>query len=158
QFHHVIDVAPTVLEAAGLPQPRSVNGTPQRPIEGVSMVYSFDDAKAKDRHVTQYFEILCNRAIYHDGWVAGTVHRAPWEGAPRVASFDKDKWELYNVREDFSQSNDLAAKNPKKLQELQTLFLKEAAKYSVLPLDDRSIERFNPLLAGRPDLMAGRTS
>ncbi len=158
QFHHVIDVAPTVLEAAGLPEPKVVNGSIQRPIEGVSMVYSFDDAKAKDRHTTQYFEILCNRAIYHDGWVAGTVHRLPWESKPRVDSFDKDRWELYHVAEDFSQSNDLATKYPEKLQELQALFLKEAVKYHVLPLDDRSVERFNPVLAGRPDLMGGRTS
>lgn len=158
QFHHVIDVAPTILEACRLPEPKSVNGTAQRPIEGVSMVYSFDDAKAKDRHVTQYFEIICNRAIYHDGWIAGTVHKAPWEGKPRVTSFDKDKWELYHVAEDFSQSVDLAEKHPEKLKELQALFLKEAVKYSVLPLDDRSIERLNASLAGRPDLMGERKS
>jgi arylsulfatase len=158
QFHHVIDVAPTVLEACGLPEPKSVNGTVQRPIEGVSMVYTFDDAKAKDRRTTQYFEIFCNRAVYHDGWVAATVHKAPWEGKPRVDSFDKDKWELYNVAEDFSEAHNIAAKHPDKLKELQAVFLKEAVKYHVLPLDDRSLERFDSRLAGRPDLMQGRTS
>ncbi|HEV3005463.1 MAG TPA: arylsulfatase [Pirellulales bacterium] len=157
QFHHVIDVAPTVLEAAGLPEPKSVNGTAQTPIEGVSMVYSFDDAKAKDRHTTQYFEIFCNRAIYHDGWLAGTVHRAPWEPGPR-STIEDDQWELYDTRTDYSLMNDLAAKNPAKLSQLQDLFLKEAVKNHVLPLDDRGIERLNAALAGRPDLMAGRTS
>jgi arylsulfatase len=158
QFHHVIDIAPTILEACGLPQPKSVDGVAQRPIEGVSMLYSFNDPTAKDRHITQYFEILCNRAIYHDGWVAGTVHRAPWDYKPRVDSFEKDAWELYNVAEDFSQSTDLAAANPEKLKDLQALFLAEAVKYQVLPLDDRTIERLNPAMAGRPDLMGGRTS
>lgn len=158
QFHHVIDIAPTVLEAAGLPEPKSVNGSVQRPFEGVSMLYSFNDATAKDRHTTQYFEIFANRAIYHDGWLAGTVHKAPWEGKARADSFDKDRWELYHVAEDFSQSNDLAARNPDKLRELQALFLREAVQYHVLPLDDRSLERLNPALVGRPDLMGGRTS
>lgn len=158
QFHHVIDVTPTVLEVCGLPEPKEVNGFQQRPIEGVSMVYTFADAKAKDRHTTQYFEIFCNRAIYHDGWVAGTVHKAPWEPKARADSFDKDRWELYNVAEDFSQSNDLAAKHPEKLKELQAQFLKEAVKYQVLPLDDRVFERFIASMVGRPDLMEGRTS
>lgn len=158
QFHHVIDIAPTVLEACGLPQPKEVNGFKQRPIEGYSMMYSFDDAKAKERHNTQYFEIFCNRAIYRDGWVAGTVHKAPWEPKPRVASFDQDRWELYNVAEDFSQSTDLAANHPEKLKELQALFLTEAEKYQVLPLDDRVFERFIASMVGRPDLMEGRTS
>jgi arylsulfatase A-like enzyme len=157
QFHHVIDVAPTVLEAAGLPEPKVVNGTKQAPIEGVSMVYTFGDAKAKSRHLVQYFEILGNRAIYSDGWLAGTVHRAPWEAKPRTALLE-DKWELYNTRNDFSLANDLAAKNPAKLKELQSLFLKEAVKYRVLPIDDRVFERMIPALAGRPDLMGGRTS
>ncbi len=121
------------------------------------MVYTFDDAKAKDRHTTQYFEIFGNRAIYHDGWLAGTVHRAPWETKPR-ATLDKDVWELYDTRTDFSLANDLAAKNPAKLKEMQDLFLKEAVKYHVLPIDDRVLERLNAALAGRPDLMAGRTS
>ena len=157
QFHHLIDIAPTVLEAAGLPEPKSVNGTVQRPIEGVSLLYTFDQPEAKSRHTTQYFEIGGNRGIYHDGWFAGTVHRAPWESVPR-ATLDKDRWELYNVRTDFSQANDLAAKNPEKLKELQALFLKEAEKYHVLPIDDRSVERLDPALAGRPDLMGGRTA
>lgn len=157
QWHHVIDIAPTILEAAGLPEPKSVNGTPQTPIEGVSMLYSFSDAKAKDRRKTQYFEIFGNRGIYHDGWLAHTVHRAAWEFKPRHPLLE-DKWELYHVAEDFSSANDLAAKQPEKLKELQALFLKEAIKYQVLPLDDRSTERTNATLAGRPDLMAGRTS
>src|SRR5947209_4540494 len=157
QWHHVIDIAPTILEATGLPEPKSVNGTPQTPIEGVSMVYTFADAKAKDRHKTQYFEIFCNRGIYHDGWLAHTVHKAPWESVPRHP-FLEDKWELYHVEEDFSSANDLAAKDPERLKELQELFLKEAAKNQVLPLDDRFLERTNAALVGRPDLMAGRTS
>jgi arylsulfatase A-like enzyme len=157
QFHHVIDIAPTVLEAAGLPEPKVVNGTPQAPIEGVSMVYTFSNAQATSRHYVQYFEIVGNRAIYADGWLAGTVHTAPWEMKPRAALLD-DKWELYDTRNDFSLANDLAAKNPAKLKELQDLFLKEAVKHHVLPLDDRRIERLNAATAGRPDLMAGRTS
>ena len=157
QWHHVIDIAPTILEAAGLPEPKSVNGTPQTPIEGVSLVYTFDDARANSRHTTQYFEIFGNRAIYHDGWLAGTVHRAPWEPNPR-ATLQDDAWELYDTRTDFSLVNDLAAKNPGKLKEMQDLFMKEAVKNHVLPIDDRGIERVNAALAGRPDLMAGRTS
>jgi Sulfatase len=157
QFHHVIDVAPTVLEAAGLPEPKSVNGTPQAPIEGVSMVYSFDDAKAESRHKTQYFEIFGNRAVYADGWFAGTVHRVPWEPKPR-AELLNDKWELYDTRNDFSLANDLSAANPAKLKEMQDLFMKEAVKYRVLPIDDRTLERANAKLAGRPDVMGDRTS
>ncbi len=157
QFHHVIDVAPTVLEAAGLPEPKIVNGTPQKPIEGVSMIYSFDDAKAEPRHKVQYFEMIGNRAIYADGWFAGTIHKAPWEAKPRAALLD-DKWELYDTRNDFSLATDLSAQNPAKLKELQDLFMKEAVKYNVLPIDDRSIERLNAKLAGRPDLMGDRTS
>jgi arylsulfatase A-like enzyme len=157
QFHHVIDVAPTILEAAGLPFPNVVNGTPQRPMDGVSMAYTFEDAKAKDRHTTQYFEMFGNRAMYHDGWFARTIHRAPWEMKPR-RGLAEDIWELYDTRTDFSLVNDLAAKNPKKLAELQALFMKEAEKNHVLPIDDRTVERVNAALAGRPDLMAGRTS
>ncbi|MDB5349316.1 MAG: atsA 16 [Planctomycetota bacterium] len=157
QWHHVIDIAPTILEAAGLPEPKVVNSTPQTPIEGVSMLYTFADAKAKDRHRTQYFEIFGNRGIYHDDWLAHTVHRAAWEMTPRHPLLE-DRWELYHVDEDFSSANDLAAKQPEKLKELQALFLKEAIKNHVLPLDDRAIERTNAALAGRPDLMAGRTS
>ena len=157
QWHHVIDVVPTILEAAGLPEPRSVNGTPQTPIEGTSMVYSFGDAKADSTHKTQYFEIFGNRAIFSEGWLAGTVHRAAWETKPR-RPLETDVWELYDTRNDFSLVNDLAAKNPDKLKELQDLFLSEAVKNSVLPLDDRTLERTNAALVGRPDLMAGRTS
>jgi arylsulfatase len=157
QWHHVIDVAPSILEAADLPEPKSVNGTPQTPIEGVSMAYTFGSPQAPGRHMTQYFEIFGNRAIYHDGWLAGTVHRAPWEYQPR-ATLENDTWELYDTRADFSLADDLAARNPERLKEMQDLFLKEAVKYSVLPLDDRTLERFNPATAGRPDLMAGRTS
>jgi arylsulfatase A-like enzyme len=157
QFHHVIDIAPTVLEAAELPEPKVVNGTPQEPIEGVSMVYTFANAKASSRHYVQYFEIMGNRAIYSDGWLAGTVHRAPWEGKPRTTLLD-DKWELYDTRNDFSLANNLAVKNPVKLKELQDLFLKEAVKNHVLPIDDRVFERMIPASAGRPDLMGSRTS
>ncbi len=157
QWHHVVDVAPTILEAAGLPEPKVVNSTPQTPIEGVSMLYSFNEAQAKNRRETQYFEIFGNRGVYHDGWLAHTVHRAPWEGKSRNP-FPNDKWELYHVAEDFSSADDLAAKAPEKLKELQELFLKEAEKHQVLPLDDRTLERMNAALVGRPDLMAGRTS
>ena len=115
QWHHVIDIAPTILEAAGLPEPKAVNGTPQTPIEGVSLVYTFDDARANSRHTTQYFEIFGNRAIYHDGWLAGTVHRVPWEPRPR-ATLQDDTWELYDTRTDFSLVNDLAAKDPGEAQ------------------------------------------
>jgi len=157
QFHHVIDIAPTVLEAAELPEPKVVNGTPQEPIQGVSMVYTFAKPMANSRHLVQYFEILGNRAIYSDGWLAGTVHRAPWEQKPRTALAD-DKWELYDTRNDFSLVNNLAAKNPPKLKELQDLFLKEAVKSHVLPIDDRLFERFIPTMVGRPDLMGSRTA
>lgn len=157
QFHHVIDVAPTILEAAGLPEPKSVNGTSQTPIEGVSMLYTFNDAKTKSHHTTQYFEILSNRAIYKDGWLAGTVHRAPWQMKSNTTLAD-DKWELYDTSKDFSLSNDLAQKMPDKLKEMQALFTKEAINNNVLPIDDRVIERLNASLVGRPDIMAGRTS
>jgi arylsulfatase len=157
QFQHVVDIAPTVLEAAGLPEPKTVDGVAQTPMAGSSMVYTFDDPKAADRHKTQYFEIFGNRAIYSDGWVAATVHKAPWEAQPRH-KLAEDVWELYNVNEDFSESNDLAASNPEKLKEMQALFMKEAEKYRVLPIDDRVLERADPAMAGRPDLMAGRKS
>jgi len=157
QWHHVIDIAPTVLEAAKLPEPRSVNGTVQSPIEGVSMAYSFDKPDAASTHKTQYFEITGNRAIYNEGWFAGTIHRAPWEQLPRH-KLQEDILELYDTRADFSLANDVAAANPAKLEELQDVFMKEATKYRVLPIDDRSIERLNPASAGRPDLMGNRTS
>jgi arylsulfatase len=129
----------------------------QTPIEGVSMLYAFNDAKAGERHNTQYFEIFGNRALYHDGWLAGTIHKAPWEPKPR-ATLEGDTWELYDTRGDFSLVNNLAASQPAKLKELQARFLEEAVKYRVLPIDDRSLERVNAALVGRPDLMAGRTS
>ena len=157
QFHHVIDVAPTVLEAASLPEPKSVNGTVQAPIEGVSMMYTFDAPKAESRHKVQYFEMFGNRAIYADGWFAGTLHRAPWEMAPRRPLLD-DIWELYDTRNDFSLVNNLAAQNPAKLKEMQDLFMKEAVAHRALPIDDRVVERVNAKLAGRPDLMGDRTS
>jgi arylsulfatase len=156
QFHHVIDIAPTILEAARLPEPKVVNGVTQTPIEGVSLAYTFDDARARDRHLTQYFEIFGNRAIYHDGWLAGTVHRAPWEPTNRHP-LDQDVWELYDARQDFSLSRDLAKDNPKKLAEMQKRFLTEATKYHVLPLDDRFLERISASAVGRPDVMEGRT-
>jgi arylsulfatase len=158
QFSHVIDIAPTVLQVAGLPEPRVVNGTPQIPIEGTSLVYSFEDAAAQERHATQYFEIAGNRAIYHQGWFARTIHRAPWEAKPRRPLEDDTAWELYDVRADFSLADNLAARHPQKLAELQALFLAEAQKYHVLPMDDRVFERLNAAAVGRPDLMGGRSS
>lgn len=157
QFHHVIDVAPTVLEAARIPQPKSVNGVVQRPMDGVSMLYTTDDAQAAGRRTTQYFEMFGNRGIYHEGWVACTRHSIPWllTGSP---SLENDVWELYNIDLDFSEANDLAAKYPDKLKDLQALFLKEAERNHVLPIDDRRSERFNPTIAGRPDLLNGRKS
>jgi arylsulfatase len=157
QFGHVIDVAPTILEVAGLPEPKVVNGTPQIPMEGTSLAYTFADANAAERHTTQYFEIAGNRAIYHDGWLARTIHKAPWEQQPRT-SFQNDAWALYDVRNDFSLANDVAADNPTKLAELQALFLEEASRHHVLPLDDRVLERALASAVGRPDLMGGRTS
>jgi len=158
QFHHVIDVAPTVLEAAGLPEPTRVNGVEQRPMDGVSMLYTLDDAKAADRRVTQYFEMFGNRAIYHDGWVAAARHSIPWLAGAKLPDLKDDVWELYHVSEDFSQADDLAEQNPEKLKELQELFMTEAVRNHVLPIDDRRVERFNPAVAGRPDLLGGRKS
>jgi arylsulfatase len=157
QFGHVIDIAPTVLEAAQLPEPKIVNGTPQTPIEGTSLLYTFDDANAADRHTTQYFEIFGNRAIYHDGWLARTIHRAAWE-TTNLPPLETDKWDLFNVREDFSLADNVAEQHPDKLKELQSLFASEAEKYHVFPIDDRVIERTNPAIAGRPDIMQGRKS
>jgi arylsulfatase len=153
QFHHVIDVAPTVLEIAGLPEPTFVHGVQQRPIEGVSMAYSFEDPAAAERRETQYFEMFCNRGIYHQGWTACTRHSIPW-AATEMPAFDDDVWELY-APDDWSQAHDLAAEQPERLRDLQRLFLIEAAKYGVLPLDDRRFERFDPDLAGRPQLIRG---
>src|SRR6188472_1431799 len=154
QFSHVIDLAPTVLEAAGIPEPAMVNGVMQSPYEGTSMLYAFNDAKAPERHETQYFEMFCNRGIYHKGWSAVTKHRTPWEmGGAKMPAFDDDVWELYDGSTDWTQARDLAKENPDKLHELQRLWLIEAVKYNVLPLDDRQIERINPTLAGRPSLI-----
>jgi len=157
QFCHVTDIAPTVMEAAGLPFPKTVDGAAQIPFEGVSLLYTFDNAHAASRHTTQYFEIFGNRAIYHDGWLAGTVHMAPWERTPRHP-LDQDVWELYDTRGDFSLTHDLATQNPGKLKEMQSLFMSEATRYHVLPIDDRGIDRLDPARAGRPDLMGKRTS
>jgi arylsulfatase len=158
QFSHVIDLAPTVLEAAGIPQPTMVNGVQQSPYEGTSMLYSFNDAKAAERHETQYFEMFCNRGIYHRGWSAVTKHRTPWlMGGQAMPAFDDDVWELYDGSKDWTQSRDLSKENPEKLHELQRLWLIEAVKYNVLPLDDRQIERINSDLAGRPTLIKGNT-
>ena len=158
QFHHVIDIAPTILEAAHLPQPVEVNGVKQKPIEGVSMIYSFDDPKAASPRHIQYFEMFGNRALYKDGWIATARHgRLPWVTAGgSTGDFDHDKWELYNLADDFSESNDLSAKYLEKLKELQDDFWIEAKKYDVLPLDDRFAERGDPRL--RPSLIAGRTA
>jgi arylsulfatase len=156
QFHHVIDVAPTILEAAGLPQPHSVEGIQQQPIEGVSMVYSFDDSKAAERHETQYFEMFGNRGIYHKGWTAVTRHKTPWLlVGETVPAFDDDVWELYDTSKDWSQAKDLSKEMPEKLHQLQRLWVIEATRYNVLPLDDRVAERLNPDSAGRPVLIRG---
>ena len=153
QFHHVIDIAATVLDAAGLPEPVTVHGIEQMPLHGVSMTYSFDDASAAERRTTQYFEMFCNRGIYHEGWTAVTRHSIPWM-ATEMPAFADDVWELY-APDDWTQAHDLAHQEPDKLAELQRLFLDEARKYNVLPLDDRRFERFNPDLAGRPQLVRG---
>jgi arylsulfatase A-like enzyme len=156
QFAHVIDVAPTVLEAAGIPAPTIVNSIQQAPLEGASMLYAFDDPNAAERRETQYFEMFCNRGIYHKGWTAVTRHNVPWIGAYDRA-FDEDVWELYDTNTDWTQSKDLAKENPEKLAKMQRMFLIEATKYGVLPLDDRSFERFNADLAGRPQLIKGKS-
>ncbi|MBC7847480.1 MAG: arylsulfatase [Flavobacterium sp.] len=156
QFTHAIDIAPTVFEACKIPAPTMVNGIKQDPIEGTSMLYSFDDAKAKERHTTQYFEMFGNRAIYSNGWYARTIHRPAWKQKP-TTSLQEDTWDLYDSNTDFTLSNNLAAKNPAKLKELQDLFMTEAEKYHVLPIDDRLFERTDAKSVGRPDLMGERT-
>jgi arylsulfatase len=158
QFHHVIDVAPTVLELSRLPAPTFVNGVQQKPMEGVSMAYSFNDAAAAERHETQYFEMFGNRGIYHKGWTAVTKHRTPWETGQDVVppAFDDDVWELYDTNTDWSQAHDLAKEQPDKLADLQRLWLIEAVKYNVVPLDDRFVERGLPETAGRPTLIKGK--
>ena len=157
QFHHVVDVAPTILEAAGLPEPVVVNSIKQVPMAGTSMLYSFNDASAADQHKQQYFEMFGNRAMYKDGWLARTIHRAPWEMQAR-RPLSEDIWELYNTDEDFSLNNDLSKDYPEKLKELQDLFMKEGEKYHVLPVDDRLMVRLIAEKVGRPDIMEGRTS
>jgi len=157
QFHHVIDVAPTALEATRIPHPKTVDGIAQRPMDGVSMLYSADAPKAADKRTTQYFEMFGNRGIYHEGWVACTRHSIPWLMVPLPAVKD-DVWELYKVDEDFSQAENLAATNPEKLRELQAVFEREAIRNHVFPIDDRRSERFDPEIAGRPDLLDGRKS
>lgn len=158
QFHHVIDVAPTILEVAGLPQPLSVNGVQQHPIEGVSMAYAFNDAKAAERHETQYFEMFGNRGIYHKGWTAVTRHKTPWLLIGEITpAFDDDNWELYDTSKDWSQANNLAKQMPEKLHELQRLWLIEAVRYNVLPLDDDLAKRINADTAGRPVLIKGNS-
>lgn len=157
QFHHVIDIVPTILEAAQLPHPVKVNGTDQAPIEGVSMVYSFDNAKAEDRRKTQYFEIFGNSGIYHDGWFAATTpFRLPWSGVGTDVDVLTTKWELYNVAKDFSQADDLAAQMPEKLREMQVRFYAEAAKFNVLPIQTSAAERFGEGI--RPSVTGDRKS
>ncbi len=157
QFTHSTDIAPTILEVAGLPEPKVVHGVPQIPMEGTSFAFSFNDANAAERHTIQYFEMFGNRGIYNEGWLARTIHRAPWKvtGLPPL---DTDVWELYNVKEDFSLSTNLASKYPEKVKEMENLFMWQAQIHHVLPIDDRTIERANASLAGRPDIMGGRKS
>ncbi len=158
QFCHLIDVAPTVLEAAGIPEPTMVNGVLQSPYEGTSMVYSFNDANAPERHDVQYFEMFGNRGIYYKGWSAVTKHRTPWVMVgQKMLAFDDDIWELYDGSKDWSQAHDLSKQMPDKLHELQRQFLIEATRYNVLPLDDRQVERVLPEVAGRPTLIQGKS-
>jgi arylsulfatase A-like enzyme len=156
QFSHVIDVAATILDAAGIPEPLSVNGVQQMPIHGRSMVPTFDDAAAPEFRETQYFEMFVNRGIYHQGWTACTRHSTPWVTGDELPTYDEDVWELY-APDDWTQANDVSADNPEMLAKLQRLFLIEATRYGVLPLDDRRVERFNAELAGRPTLIQGKS-
>jgi arylsulfatase A-like enzyme len=156
QFSSVIDIYPTILEAVGVQTPSILNGVSQKPVEGTSMVYTFDNAKAESTHRTQYFEMFANRAIYNDGWVAATTPPVlPWVMATNAPPVEDYKWELYNVDKDFSEANNLADKETEKLRELQNLFWAEAQKYNVLPLDNSKTERFDVSL--RPSLTRGRT-
>ena len=155
QFHHVIDIAATVLDVAGLPQPDFVNGQQQMPLHGVSMAYCFDDADAPDARTTQYFEMVGNRGIYHKGWTAVTKHRTPWVVTGEMVPFDDDIWELYDTTTDWTQARDLSAEDPDRLHHMQRLFLLEASQYGVFPLEDRAVERFDAASAGRPALISG---
>ncbi|UXX79133.1 arylsulfatase [Reichenbachiella carrageenanivorans] len=157
QFTHVTDIAPTILEAAGLPEPKVVDGVPQIPMAGTSLLYTFNDAAAAERHTIQYFEMFGNRAIYNNGWFARTIHRAAWQ-TTNLPPLTADVWDLYHVDEDFSLTKNLASKYPEKLEKMKSLFMAEAEKYHVLPIDDRTLERTNAELAGRPDLLGGRKS
>ena len=157
QFTHVIDIAPTILEAAGIPEPLFVNGVQQSPIEGTSMVYSFNDGDAAERHDLQYFEMAGNRGIYFKGWSAVTRHSTPWLPNEVLPALDDDVWELYDGSVDWTQANDLAQRDPDRLAALQRLWLIEAVKYNVLPIDDRRFERLNATIAGRPQLIQGNT-
>lgn len=157
QFGHVIDIAPTIYEVSGIPSPKMVNGIAQDPIEGASLAYSFNDANAPEKRSIQYFEMFGNRAIYQDGWYARTIHKAPYLMKP-YNTLQEDVWELFNVKDDFSLTNNLASQNPEKLKELQDLFMKEAEKYHVLPLDDRTFERMSAAAMGRPTIMEGRST
>ena len=156
QFHHVIDVAATVLDVAGIPEPTIVNSVQQKPLEGTSMAYSFDDPAAAEQRETQYFEMFVNRGIYHKGWTACTRHSVPWIMTPHLPAIDDDVWELY-APDDWTQSRNIAAENPAMLRELQRQFLIEAVRYNVLPLDDRRVERFNTEISGRPALIKGNS-
>jgi arylsulfatase A-like enzyme len=158
QFIHTIDIVPTLYELIGITPPTELNGVTQKPIEGISFAYTFDDAKAKSRRTTQYFELGCNRGIYHDGWMASAISFEPWNPIRTGFDLDKQKWELYHIDEDFSQANDLVAKNPEKLRQLQDLWWAEASRHNVLPLDWRAVERLNAELMGRPSLTGDRKS
>jgi len=155
QFSSVIDIVPTIYQAAGITPPTEIDGVKQKPIEGTSLVYTFDNPKAPTQHTVQYFELVGNRAIYKDGWMASTTPlRLPWVTLGSEPNPDDFKWELYNVSEDFSQANNLAAKNPEKLKELQAAFDVEAKKYNVYPLDSSFASRADPAI--RPSLTRGR--
>lgn len=157
QFSHVIDVAPTIYEICGVPSPKKGNGIEQNPIEGTSFAYSFANAKAEEQHKVQYFEMFGNRGIYVDGWLARTIHRPAWRSQP-LHKLQEDEWDLFDTRNDFSLANNLAEQYPDKLAELQKKFMEEAEKYHVFPIDDRSIERTNAALVGRPTVMEGRNT
>jgi arylsulfatase len=158
QFIHTIDVVPTIYDVCGITAPAVLNGIEQKPIEGVSFAATFTDAKAPEHRKTQYFEMFVNRGIYHDGWMASATAFEPWNPNRGAFDPDKQKWELYNINEDFSQANDVAAQNPEKLRQMQDLWWVEASKYNVLPLDWRGSERFNSEAMGRPSLIRGRKS